>query len=276
METLFVWLLMIAGGTMIAVGICVLASERELRKQRRDLEELVARNKKDVETISSLSGQLGESKRMEKFQSEQGQLENAAELKPQLQASQETIKGLETEQQHLLSQLQTSESLLSQTAGRYKEVADRNSQLESELAESRQQIEKLMMKSNELLGMTNSLSSKLAVRERTVEELQKIQDRLPGIESNQRLHSEAQEFRQEIANLKTQLGITESRFNEAVTQARKITEHNTKLQAEVGELNHRLQARQKTIKGREQQRVGSKRDIQMRQPVCPKDRKSVV
>jgi hypothetical protein len=33
METLYVWLFIFAGATMIVVGICLLASERELRKQ---------------------------------------------------------------------------------------------------------------------------------------------------------------------------------------------------------------------------------------------------
>jgi chromosome segregation ATPase len=295
METLYVWLFIFAGATMIVVGICLLASERELRKQRRELEELrrnhrisearrgsethpsaelVTRNKELVENISVLSGKLDESKRMvAELQSEQRLLVNAAELKPQLQASQETIRELEAEQQHLLDQLQTSESLLSKTGSQYKEVAGRDLQLESELAESRQQMDKLMMKNNELLEMTNSLSSKLAARERTVEELQTIQDRLRGIESdNQRLRSANQELQEEIANVKTQLETTESRFNEAVTQAREIAEHNTKLQTEVSELNHQLQASQKTIKELEaqQQPLGSKGDIQMPQPVCPK------
>ena len=261
MEALYVWLFMLAGATMIVVGICLLASERELRKHRRELEELVTRNKKLVESISALSSQLEESKGMvEQFQSEQRQLENAAELKPQLQANQETIKELEAGQQHLSDQLRVSESLLSETTSQYKEVADRNVQLESDLDESRQQIDKLVVKNNELLGMTSSLSSKLAARERTLEELQTIQDRLPGIESdNQRLRSANQELQQEIANLKTQLATTESGFNEAVTQARETTGYDTKLQTEVSELNHQLQAGQETIKEPEQQSL-----------VCPK------
>ena len=207
METLYVWLFIFAGATMIVVGICLLASERELRKQRRELEE-IRRNRRISEA-----------------------------------------QGSET---HPSAELMT---------------------LNKDLAESRQQVDKLMMKNNELLEMTNSLSSKLAARERTVEELQTIQDRLPGIESdNQRLRSTIQELQEEIANVKTQLGTTESRFREAVTQAREIAEHNTKLQTEVSELNHQLQASQETIKEleAEQQRLGSKGDIQMPQPVCPK------
>src|SRR4029453_5311309 len=96
METLYVWLFIFAGATMIVVGICLLASERELRKQRRELEE-IRRNRRTSEGQSS--------------------------------------------EKHPSGELMT---------------------LNKDLAESRQQVDKLMMKNNELLEMTNSLSSKLA------------------------------------------------------------------------------------------------------------------
>jgi chromosome segregation ATPase len=307
METLLAWLLMFAAAAMIVLGILLLAAERELRKQRRELEklrrnhriraiigqlcptseaqgsetqpsaELTTRNKELIEKISSLSSELEESKRMvEELQCEQRQLVSAGELEQQLQASQETIKALEAEQQrlgginfenqqlrqeieNLRNQLQTSESLLNTTAGQYKEIADRDLQLESDLAESRQQMDKLTMKNNELLEMINSLSSQLAASERTVEELRTLQDHMPGIQSeNQQLRTENRALREEIANVKTQLGTTESRLSEAVTQAREITEHNSRLQTEVSALNHQLQASQKMIEAleAEQHRLG--------------------
>jgi chromosome segregation ATPase len=306
METLLAWLLMFAAAAMIVLGILLLAAERELRKQRRELEklrrnhriraiigqlcptseaqgsetyrsaELTTSNKELIEKISSLSSELEESKRMvEKLQCEQRQLVSAGELEQQLQASQETIKALEAEQQrlgginfenqqlreeieNLRNQLQTSESLLNTTASQYREVADRDLQLESDLAESRQQMDKLTMKNNELLEMIKSLSSQLAASERTVEEFQTLKDHMPGIQSeNQQLQTENQALREEIASVKTQLGTTESRFSEAVTQAREITEHNSRLQTEVSALNHQLQASQKMIEAleAEQQRL---------------------
>src|SRR5215468_6360977 len=305
METLLAWLLMFAAAAMIVLGILLLAAERELRKQRRELEklrrnhrirvgmglrtseaqgsethpssELMTRNKELIETISSLSVQLEESKRtVEELQCEQRQLVSAGELEQQLQASQETIKALEAEQQrlggvnfenqqlraeieNLRNQLQTSESLLNTTASQYGEVADRDLRLESDLAESRQQVDKLTMKNNELLEMINSLSSQLAASERTVEELRTLQDHLPSIQSeNQQLHTENQALREEIASVKTQLGTTASRCNEAIIQAREITERNSKLQTEVSELTNQLQASQETIMEveAEQQRLG--------------------
>src|SRR5215471_11928617 len=305
MEALLAWLLMFAAAAMIVLGILLLAAERELRKQRRELEklrrnhrirvgmglrtseaqgsethplsELMTRNKELIETISYLSVQLEESKRtVEELQCEQRQLVSAGELEQQLQASQETIKALEAEQQrlggvnfenqqlraeieNLRNQLQTSESLLNTTASQYGEVADRDLRLESDLAESRQQVDKLTMKNNELLEMINSLSSQLAASERTVEELRTVEDHLPSIQSeNQQLHTENQALREGIASVKTQLGTTASCCNEAIIQAREITERNSKLQTEVSELTNQLQASQETIREleAEQQRLG--------------------
>src|SRR5215813_4920711 len=256
-----VWLFIFAGVSIIVEGICLLASERELRKRRREIDmlrrnhqpsetELMTRNKELVETISSLSAQLEENKR-----TVERELVSAGELNQQLQASQEAIKELEAEQQrlggvnfenqqlreeiaNLQNQLQTSESLINTTASQYKEVADRNLQLESDLAESRQQMDKLTMKNTDLLETIDSLSSQLAARERTVEELRILQGHLPGIQSeNQQLQTANQALREEIANVKAQLGTTESRFTEAVTQAQEITDRNSKLQTEVSELN---------------------------------------
>src|SRR5262245_44207271 len=275
------WLFIFAGVSIIVEGICLLASERELRKRRREIDmlrrnhqpsetELMTRNNELVETISSLSAQLEESKR--KVERE---LVSAGELNQQLQASREAMKALEAEQQRLggvnlenqqlreeiatlRNQLQTSESLINTTASQYKEVVDRDLQLESDLADSRQQIDNLTMKNNELLETINSLSSQLTARERTVEELRILQDHLPGIQSeNQQLRTENQALREELANVKAQLGTTESRFTEAVTQAREINEHSSKLQTEVSELNQQLQASQETIKAleAEQQRL---------------------
>src|SRR5262245_23738416 len=308
METLLAWLLMFAAAAIIVLGILLLVAQRELGKQRPELEklrrnyriravigqlscgtseaqgsetrpsaELTTRNKELIEKISSLSIELEESKRtVEKLQCEQRQLVSAGELERQLQARQESIKALEAEQQRLggvnlenqqlreeienfRNQLLTSESLLNTTASQYKEVADRDLQLESDLAESRQQMDKLTIKNNELLEMINSLSNQLAASERTVEELRTLEDHLPGIQSeNQQLQTENQALREEIASVKTQLGTTESQCNEAVTQAREITERNSNLQTEISELTNQLHASQETIMElqAEQQRLG--------------------
>jgi chromosome segregation ATPase len=181
METLYVWLFIFAGATMIVLGICLLAGERELRKQRREIdvlrrnqqpsepqgfekhqsaELLMTRNKELAEKISSLSSELKESKRMmEDLQSEEHQPVSDSQLKQQLQASQATINELEAEQQrfaginlenqqlrdeiaNLQNQLQASEIQLSESVRQNLEAAEHYAQLQNEIVELKQQAAK--------------------------------------------------------------------------------------------------------------------------------------
>jgi chromosome segregation ATPase len=187
METLYVWLFIFAGVTMIVEGICLLASERELRKQRREIDmlrrnhrptepqgletrpssELMTRNEELIEKISSLSSELEESKRMiEDLQSERHQRVSDSELKQQLQARQGTIKELEAEQQRLAGvnfenqqlrdeianlkiQFQASEIQLREPNWQNR-PAERYAQLQNEIVELKQQAEEGQAKASEL------------------------------------------------------------------------------------------------------------------------------
>ena len=198
METLYVWLFIFAGATMIVEGICLLVSERELRKQRRDIdvlrsnqqssqpqgfethpsaELLMTRNKELIEKISSLSSELEESKRMmEKLQSERHQRVSDSELEQQLQANQVTIKKLEAEQQRLAgvnvdnqqlrdeianlkNQLQASEIPLSESASSNREFVERYTQLQNEIVELKQQAEEGQAKASELAAVQEQLGA---------------------------------------------------------------------------------------------------------------------
>src|SRR5499433_1290972 len=196
METLYVWLFIFAGATMVVLGIFLLDSERELRKQRREIDvlrrnqrpsepqgfethpsaELMMRNKELTEKISSLSSELEESKRMmEDFQSERHQRVSYSDLKQQLQASQGTIKELEAEQlrlagvnfenqqlrdeiTNLQNQLQASEVQLGESAWQNRE-AERYAQLQNEIVELKRQVEEGQATARELEAVQEQLSA---------------------------------------------------------------------------------------------------------------------
>jgi chromosome segregation ATPase len=222
METLYVWLFTFAGATLIVLGIFLLASDQELRKQRREINqlrrnhrpsepqgsethpsaELMTRNKELIEKISSLSSELEESKRMvEDLQSERHQRVSDSELKQQLQASQGTIKELEAEQQRLAgvnfenqqlrdeipnlqNQLQASEIRLGESAWENRE-AERYAQLQNEIVELRRQAAK---------------------SQATARELEAVQEQLGAVESREMILKE-QQYRLEaqIENLQRAL-----------------------------------------------------------------------
>jgi chromosome segregation ATPase len=222
METLYVWLFICAGATLIVLGIFLLASDQELRKQRREINqlrrnhrpsepqgsethpsaELMTRNKELTEKISSLSSELEESKRMmEDLQSERHQRVSDSELKQQLQASQGTIKELEAEQQRLAgvnfenqqlrdeianlqNQLQASEIRLGESAWENRE-AERYAQLQNEIVELKRQAAK---------------------GQATARELEAVQEQLGAVESREMILKE-QQYRLEaqIENLQRAL-----------------------------------------------------------------------
>jgi chromosome segregation ATPase len=225
METLYVWLFIFAGATMIVLGIILLASERELRKQRREINELrrnhrpsesqrletnpsaelTTRNKELIEKISSLLSELEESKRMVKdLQSERHQRLSDSELKQQLQASQGTIKELEAEQQRLAgvnfenqqlreqiatlqNQLQTSEIQLSESAWQNQEADERYAQLQNEIVELKQQAE---------------------IGQRPARELEAVQEQLGAVESREMIFREQQhKLEAQIESLQRKLAI---------------------------------------------------------------------
>src|SRR5215471_21473056 len=222
METLYVWLFIFAGATMIVLGIFLLASERELRKQRREIDglrrnhrpsepqgfethpsaELMTRNKELIEKISSLSSELEESKRiMADLQSERHQRVSYFELKQQLQASQEIIKELEAEQlrlagvnfenqqlrdeiTHLQNQLQASEIQLGESALENRE-AEHNAQLQNEIVDLKRQAEK---------------------GQATARELEAVQEQLGAVESRETILKQQQHrFEAQIENLQRAL-----------------------------------------------------------------------
>ena len=229
METLYFWLLIVAGATMITVGILLLAAERELGKQRRELErlqrdhrsstaqgpethpsaELMTRNKELIERVSLLSSQLEESKRMlDKLQSEQDQRASDLKLKQEQQASQETIKELEVEQQRLVgvnfenqqlrkeianlqNQLQTSAIQFGESAWQNQEATERCARLQSEIAELKRQAAEEQASDGELEATREQLA-KFESREMTSREQQyKLEARIESLQRHLAIEKEA-------------------------------------------------------------------------------------
>ncbi|MGH7826937.1 MAG: hypothetical protein ACREQ7_17420 [Candidatus Binatia bacterium] len=126
------WLLIFAGATIGLLGTFLLASERELRKQRRESEdfrrkqtdnplapaELMTRNKELVEKISSLSSRLEETQRhlagME-HASEALRLENCR-LEEEISQSQERFARSEEDQREVSALRQQIEELQTKQA----------------------------------------------------------------------------------------------------------------------------------------------------------------
>jgi chromosome segregation ATPase len=201
LEPLHVWLFIFAGATMMVLGLFLLASERELKKQRREFDELrrnhriseargsethpsaelVTRNKELVEKIASLSGQLEESKRMvEGLQREQGRLVSGGELQQQLQASQETIKELEIEQQRLRG-----------VDFENQQLREENARLRNELQTCESQCQKLREENPRLAEDISRWQECLAETEETQRQVSILRQQLEQLQTQQAAVSKA-------------------------------------------------------------------------------------
>jgi len=268
METPYVWLFIFAGATMIVLGIFLLASERELRKQRREIdvlrrnhrpsepqgfekhlsaELLMTRNKELVEKVSSLSSELEESKRMmEDLQSERHQRVSDSELQQRLQASQGTIKELEAEQQRLAgvnfenqqlrdeiailqNQLRVSEIQLSESVWQNREAAERYARLQNEIVELKQQAKE---------------------GQATARELEAVQEQLGAVESREMILREQQhKLEAQIENLQRalfmekkavqELDATSERLAGMERVCQELREENRRLEDDISRLQVR-------------------------------------
>ncbi len=238
MENLYIWVFVFAGAIIALLGMLLLASERELKKKRRELvqalsnhadgtihlrteaqdsetdsaTELMTKNRELLEKVASLSSRLEESqKAVDELQTEQYRLVMAKSDNQQLE---ETIVNLRT-------QLQTSEARLSESASQAQEIADRNAKVQSEVGE---------------------LTLQLQASQRTMAELQAGQERIlmDAQTEKQKLCAENQQLQQDIADLRNQLQTSETLLATNAGQYTEITDRFSQVQFEGAELKQQV------------------------------------
>ena len=169
MEDISLWMLIFAGGAIGLLGVFLAASERELKKTRREVEALVARfeNSPKIVTlddpaesqpvdsvavvgssttdqelygkIAYLTSELETSRRSaEELRSQRDHLKSSQVETVELQT---TNQQLEREVAHLKGQLQSAESRFSAALGEGQDAANDRTKLESEIADLKSQLE---------------------------------------------------------------------------------------------------------------------------------------
>lgn len=238
MENLYVWLFLFAGATIAFLGMLLLASERELKKKRRELDQAVSNH---TDGIIHLRGeaQVSEADSAVELMTKNRELsEKVASLSSRLEESQKAVDELQTEQHRLVSaesdnqqldesivnlktQLETSEIRLSESASRAREIADCNSKLETEVAE---------------------LTQQLQASQGTIVELQAGQARmlLDAQTEHQKLCAENQRLQQDIVEFRNQLQTSETLLATNASQYTEIKDRYSQLQLEVAELKQQV------------------------------------
>jgi hypothetical protein len=233
------WFYIFAGAHIGLLGTFLFASDRELKAKVRELDTLsgkeaensavaewMARNKELAEQVSHLLSRLEESRgTVDELKNEQQRFVDAQSENQNLQSQNQQ---LQQQIVNLRNELQTTQSLLSTSASQYEEVLKRDSQLQSELTDSRQQVDKLVVENKARLEEIDSLSHKLVASQRTVEEVNAMQQGTTS--ENQRLHAANQQLEQETIE---KLDATRRRLGEAEDLCRELREDNRRLEEEV-------------------------------------------
>jgi chromosome segregation ATPase len=258
MENMFVWILVFAGATIGLLGTFLIASERELKKTRREANEmaarincdqsadsesrtlqpadtqieaeteLIARNKELADEVASLSNRLqlsqtsGEALAAVQQELAASQLENAA--------LQESNRQLRDEMALAKSQLDISHTELGQSREEHEDVAARYAQFEKENASLKDELEQCRCKIM-VLENTQTRWSDIESRESLMKEEQ------------QRLENEITELNKEITvgrESLQELETTRAQLKESETLRRQLVEDNQRLEQEISRWQERL------------------------------------
>ena len=234
MESMFVWIVMFAGAAIALLGVFLVASERELKNKRREIQDLLARvegagegnapaasgsspedaaalaelrsaNQNLQSQVAGLTSKLEMSRRtIEEMENERNHGEDSPETQ-QLRSANERLAG---EMNELRGQLQASEAAR-QSAGAidHDAGAQQLSYAHSEIAELKRQLDDSQAQIRELRMSEQKTAEINALEAQHREEKQTFQTRLADMEKQ--LAAEREQLG-EVENLRAQVAESSS------------------------------------------------------------------
>ena len=243
MDTMFIWI--IAGAAIGLLGIFLVASERELKTKRRELEELknqlaevpapanfsvptnvytqengasaelVARNEELVQQVSSLS---------KKLEASDSQLEQLETLRAHLNSKESEITELRWERERLNAELATLKTA-SESNDAHSDEVSHNSQKDAEIAALKEQLEASQAKVRELDSVPVQPASDES-SQRAFEELQRSLE-VSTLQLQNALAAE-QEKQKALEAVQIQLSDLEQRHHELSEANLRLREENSR------------------------------------------------
>ena len=260
MEGLFIWIVLFAGGTLVFLGVLLIASERELKTKRREVEALLAKLENAADGHAQTSpnppqpDQVAEVAEMRaKNQELQSQV---AGLTAKLELSRRSIEELETthrrsggdehaaqelraandrltsELNQLRSRLQASEAQLQGSTAVSDFASQTNDQARQEIANLRQQLEQSHAKIRDLESAQQKFPNLDEIEARHRAEQQSIQAHIVSL--NQELSAGREKIREfdELRNRAAESERTQQMLREEI---RRHEEEMSRWQARVTE-----------------------------------------
>ncbi|MGN6716648.1 MAG: hypothetical protein ACTHLX_04575 [Candidatus Binatia bacterium] len=232
MEGMFVWIVLFAGGALLFLGVLLIASERELKNKRREVEALLSKLEGFSEGMSSTGdASLGSnpSAELTELQAHNRELENkVSALAGELERSRKALQDMQATHE-------TSTENSTETQEKLYESATRIRQLED--AALRHQQER-----QNLAAHITALEEKLSATEQRVSELDHLRD------LSERAERDQQELREQIQQREQELLQSEARIAEAEEHRQRLAALQTPYhallskQSELADKQRELQA----------------------------------
>ena len=212
MDNLFVWIVMFAGAAIALLGMFLVASEKELKVKRREIEGLLTRLKNVPEQQSSAasattprdnSAEVAELRaRNQDLQNQlntvSGKLELGRRQIAELEATPHTSDNIhaETHELHaandrlkaevnqLRNLLQASEARVTGSAADNQDAPERHARLQSEMLDLKQRLEESQAKLREYESQQQKLATVGELEARHREERQRLESRIAELEKD--------------------------------------------------------------------------------------------
>jgi chromosome segregation ATPase len=259
MEDISLWMLIFAGGAVGLLGVFLAASERELKKTRREVETLVARlgNSPKIVTldnpvepqpvdynaataaaakeqelqdrIANLTSELEASRNsVEEFRSQRDLLKSDHVELLELRAINQQLEG---EISHLKGELQSAESRVNAARDDGQDAANDRAKLESVIADMQNQLEAHRMRGEELAAARQRLAEYESRETIHIDEQKNAQAQIRGLQ--QELFA-AKEQAQNLHAAHDRVTEMERLYQQAKNEIRHLEEECSRWQERVG------------------------------------------
>jgi regulator of replication initiation timing len=226
MESLYSWMFMLSGATMMALGSLLIVSDRQLRNKRRGPEQLERKVAAKPANPPTESQHVETHSPQESIANNEELTKQISSLSNRLEESQNALSELENEQRRLL-RVQSENQQLQEEVSRLRNRFEIN---ETQLRESDSRIQEAVDLGAILRKAIEELKQQLAEKESALEALKNEAQNAAALQSENR------HLQDQTAMLRSQLQTNEERLDEAFRERKTIVERHAQLQTRFAEL----------------------------------------
>lgn len=261
MQNTFVWIVIFAGAAIGLLGIFLVASERELKKKRQEVEDLVAKLGDQPAEIAAPTAAMAmpalNNEKLDALQARNQELENElATASSKLELGRRTIEELQDDQRRseatqsnaqwlqssndqlkseiedLKQRLQASEARVHDTSSQSQDASESQRQLQAEVASLQQQLSESQSKLRELNGAQQKLANIESIEASHRDARQAMETRIADLEKD--LSSGADKLR-ELDALRERLAESERNHQALREESRRHSDEIARWQERVNE-----------------------------------------